>query len=154
MPLISLAKPTSKSPKKKDTRTDKTMTMAVAAIVSFREGQVTFLSSIFTSRKKSFIFPIHCTFSPQVERTPAGGFSFKRLFFGTSFSLVLVVREFVSSPGDFSGALDYPSAILFLFLSLTFFIPTMIPLKNRKLKKFGRPGGIRTPITRIWSPVL
>jgi nucleoside recognition membrane protein YjiH len=144
------------------------ITTTVEAMASFLEGQVTFFSSTFTS-------PRNWTAFVQIAGPllrPVGLMALGNSFFGIGFGSAL---PSAASPATASlcRATACSSCILSAFLR-PFFLGAVglfrlrrpigflllsgpgsaKPRRPRGNRTHGRPGGIRTPITRIWSPVL
>ena len=150
------------------------ITTTVEAMASFLEGQVTFFSSTFTSPRNWIAF-VHIV-GPFLR--PVGLMALGSSFFGIGFGSAL---PGAASPATASlcRARACSSFILSALFILSAFLrpfflgavglfrlrrPIGILLlsspgsaKRRRPhgnRTHGRPGGIRTPITRIWSPVL
>ena len=110
-----------------------TKTTEVEAMVSLRVGQVTLANSARTSRRNWLIV---LTTPEVLSMTLALGSAFRFLIGLLSATATALGLSLVA----FAGAADF-----FFFFFFDFAMAAKIN---------GRPGGIRTPNPRIWSPVL
>ncbi len=128
------------------------MTTAVEAKSSLRVGHFTFLSSVRDSLRNW-----------REDRTiletdiPLSDFFSASLLEGTrdAFFFISLSGRPSSSEGDAAEVPEESGTALPIpfFFSCLFIVPAQ-SLSLIHATGSGRPGGIRTPITRIWSPVL
>ena len=128
----------------------------VVPTASFREGQVTFFSSILTSRRNCLALVDEiglcrhglCPLGRYLNLAFLLYYSWRHSGPGTSLrSLITDLAELAAE--DFRGTFVELFPFFFFDLAMDYGL-----ILIRQICKNGRPGGIRTPITRIWSPVL